>query len=87
MADTSFLGSINNQSLKFRVNNIASGQLNDSTTYFGYKAGLTNPALTHNIGIGSSALQNNNTTHNIAIGDSALYGNTAGGVTAIGYKR
>ncbi|MBK8520805.1 MAG: tail fiber domain-containing protein [Chitinophagaceae bacterium] len=86
VADTSFLGSINNQSLRFRVNNIASGQINDTTTYFGYKAGLTNPTLVHNIGIGSSALQNNNTTHNIAIGDSALYANAAGGVTAIGYK-
>ena len=38
-----------------------------------YKAGLSNPALPHNIGIGSGALQNNTTTHNIAIGDSALY--------------
>ena len=86
VADTSFLGSINNQSLKFRFNNTPSGQINDTTTYFGYKAGLTNPTLVHNIGIGSSALQNNNTTHNIAIGDSALYANAAGGVTAIGYK-
>jgi trimeric autotransporter adhesin len=85
VADTSFLGSINNKSLRLRYNNIASGQINDSTTYFGYKAGSANPTRTHNIGIGSNALQNNNATYNIAIGDSALYSNSAGGVTAIGY--
>ena len=81
-----FLGTTDANSLRLRYNNIFSGQINDSTTYLGYKAGLTNPALAHNIGIGPSALQNNNTTYNIAIGDSALYGNTAGGVIGIGYR-
>lgn len=67
-----FLGNCNYfNSLRLRYNNIFSGQINDSTTYLGYKAGLTNPELAHNIGIGPSALQNNNTSYNIAIGDSA----------------
>lgn len=81
-----FLGTTDANSLRLRYNNIFSGQINDSTTYLGYKAGLTNPALAHNIGIGPAALQNNTTTYNIAIGDSALYGNTAGGVIGIGYR-
>ena len=65
-----FLGTTDANSVRLRYNNIFSGQLNDTTTYFGYKAGLTNPALAHNIGIGPGALQNNTTTYNIAIGDS-----------------
>ncbi|HNK30404.1 MAG TPA: hypothetical protein PKG65_15835, partial [Ferruginibacter sp.] len=42
---TNFLGTTDANSIRLRYNNIFAGQVNDTTTYLGYQAGLTNPAL------------------------------------------
>lgn len=73
---TEFLGTIDNQPLKFRVNNIQAGELHPSNgnVFWGLRAGISNTSGTHNIAIGRDALTNNTTgDHLIAIGDSALF--------------
>ena len=85
-----FLGTTDNQPLKFRVNNIVSGEINPITNnlFFGPYTGQSNSSGGFNIGIGYKAL-NKNTTESgmIAIGDSALFSNVNGYTNiAIGQK-
>ena len=93
---THFLGTIDDQPLSFRVNNIRHGFLSNYNIFFGSNAGLLNTSGKYNIAIGSGALANStNRNKSIAIGDSALYNSATApeGSTlfqaenvAIGYK-
>jgi len=87
---TQFLGTTDNQPLRFRVNNIPAGELNpvNGNISLGQHAGEVDSAGFSNIAIGPGALQANTTSANqVAIGDSALLNNTTGtGNTALGSK-
>lgn len=74
-----FIGTTDNQSLVFKVNNEQSGLLNSNgTVSWGLHAGVNNTGFS-NIAIGSGALYHNTDRNNlIAIGDSALYNNGIG---------
>jgi hypothetical protein len=77
-----FLGTTNNQPLKFRINNQYAGEIDSvkSKTFFGYGAGKnTDSNGIRNVGIGFKALQfNTGGTENTAIGHQALLSNTTG---------
>ena len=83
-ATNQFIGTTDNQPLRFRINNIKAGELNPATgnIFWGKNAGQNsqnNITGANNIAIGTSALQNNTTgTYNIASGFSALFSNTTG---------
>ena len=88
---TEFIGTTDNQSLRFRVNNIWAGELHSTNrnAFLGINAGKSNTIGTLNAALGSAALSNNTGgSNNVAIGDSTLYafdGNiTLGGNTAVG---
>ena len=98
---SSFLGTTNSESLKFRVGNaerlqiINSGRFHVSNTsggntnlFFGQDAGNDSVTGSWNIGIGPKALFNNSTGGaNVAVGDQALTVNTTGiGNHGIGYR-
>lgn len=87
---TQFLGTTDNQPLRFRVNNIPAGELNPVTgnIYWGLQAGRFGTTGFSNIGIGAGALQSDSTNSNqVAVGDSALQNNTGGANnTAVGSK-
>jgi len=91
---SNFLGTTDNKALKFRVNNVVSGEINPSTSniFFGKSAGQMNTTGYSNVALGGAALFSNTGAHNlVAIGDSALYHQTADvsknfGNTAIGSK-
>lgn len=75
---TQFIGNIDNQPLRFRVNNIQTGELNASTgnVTWGLRAGLNNTTGSSNIAIGSGALRSNKAVSNlVAVGDSAMFKN------------
>ncbi|MFN0216355.1 MAG: tail fiber domain-containing protein [Saprospiraceae bacterium] len=77
---SSFIGTTNNCPLRFKVHNILSGSLNESTrnTYFGLGAGKTETGL-HNTGIGYQSLYNNSSgTANAGLGYGALNANKDG---------
>ncbi|MEP7239168.1 MAG: hypothetical protein ABI685_14910, partial [Ferruginibacter sp.] len=85
-----FIGTTNNQPLRFRVNNIKAGELNPSTgnISMGLRAGQDNTTGFSNISFGTDALKLNKSGFGlVAIGDSALFqndsGNPAPGVFAI----
>lgn len=85
---TDFIGTTDNKSLQFKVNNQLSGHidLGGINTYFGYGAGKSNATGYGNIGIGQGALGNSTGgIENVAVGENAL-GNLidGGGNTAIG---
>jgi len=76
---TQFVGTTDNQPLRFRINNIQAGELHPSTgnVFFGIRAGEGNTSGFSNVAIGKDALKFNATIGNlIAIGDSALFNNT-----------
>ena len=78
-AATNFIGTSDDQSLQFKVNNQRFGWLDkNNSVFFGASAGQVNTAY-GNIAIGSKALFNNTVIPNlVAIGDSALYNNGVG---------
>jgi len=80
---SNFMGTIDNQPIVFKVNNIRHGYLG-SSIFFGSEAGLINTSST-NIGIGTGALRNNTmSSDNTAIGHRSLYANSGGSNTALG---
>lgn len=84
---TDFIGTSDNQPLKFRTNNIPSGILSpQGATFFGYQAGISNEDNT-NTGFGASALGGNTWGwNNTAFGRQALGTNSTGCYnTAVGY--
>ena len=75
---TNFIGTTDNQSLNFRVNNVQSGKIDNSltATFFGYNAGAATTEI-NNTAFGHSALVGNTTgKENVAIGVNALFTNT-----------
>ena len=73
-----FLGTTDNQPLRFRINNIQAGELHPSTgnIFFGIGAGQSNTTGFSNVAIGTDALKfNKNSFGLVAIGDSALFNN------------
>ncbi len=93
---TQFIGNTDNQSLKFRINNIVAGELNPSGNIFlGMRAGQSNTNGYGNLGMGTDALRlNTGGLFNTAIGDSAMFNSNGdpGGNgynwsnTAVGFK-
>ncbi|HEV8271172.1 MAG TPA: tail fiber domain-containing protein [Chitinophagaceae bacterium] len=78
-AANQFLGTTDNQPLRFRINNIQTGELHPATgnIFWGLRAGQANITGFSNVAIGTDALKLNTTFGNlIAIGDSALFHNT-----------
>src|SRR5215203_2288860 len=72
-----FVGTTDNQPLRFRINNVQAGELNPSGNIFwGLRAGEGNTTGFSNIAIGTDALKfNKNSFGLVAIGDSALFNN------------
>ncbi len=77
-----FIGSTDNKSLKFRINNTVAGELNPlGDIYWGLRAGQSSTTAFSNIGIGADALKlNQGSIRNVAIGDSALYNTNGAGL-------
>lgn len=79
---TQFIGTTDNQPLRFRVNNASWGELNATTgnIYWGLRAGQNpnNIVTTGNIAIGTDAGRRNVRNGIVAIGDSALFNNGDG---------
>jgi len=84
-----FLGTTDNQPLKFRVNNATAGEINQTTnnTFLGLHSG-GNSTGTNNTAMGREALSSNTGGFaNTAIGSQALYSNMTGYFnTASGYN-
>ena len=80
-----FVGTIDNQPLFFRTNNIVSGEINPSgQTFLGSGSGRINTG-TDNTGIGNQTLYDNITGNgNVAIGTFSLHSNTANYNTGVG---
>src|SRR6188768_1732154 len=85
---TQFMGTTDNQPLRFRINNIRVGELHPATgnIFWGLRAGQANTGGTNNIAIGFESLLNNIVaSNNTAVGASSLSSNTIGQAnTAIG---
>ena len=84
---TNFLGTKDNNPLRFRVNNNAAGEidLNNGKTSFGYGAGQGS-AGTYSVAIGFKALTVNPGYENTAVGSYALQNSNAGSYNvALGY--
>jgi trimeric autotransporter adhesin len=85
---TNFIGTINAQSLRFRVNNLPAGEINfvNDNTNFGFQSFVANTTGFSTTAIGSKALFRNTTgSGNTALGKEALFQNTTGSAnTAIG---
>ena len=83
-----FLGTTDTGSLRFRVNNVASGIIsyNGSNTAFGYSSLIANTTGASNVALGKDALVSNTTgNNNSAFGTSSLFDLTTGyNNTAIG---
>ena len=78
-----FLGTTDNQPLRFRINNTWAGEINPtSSNYFlGLRAGVGNTSGYSNVAIGTDALSLNTSRNDlVAIGDSSLYHNGTGAV-------
>jgi len=85
---TNYVGTNDDQSLMFKVNNVAAGRIEDasatSSTSFGYQALLSNTGI-GNTAAGFKALFGNTTgTYNTAIGYNASAGTNLTNATAIG---
>jgi len=77
---TDFIGTIDDQALKFRIENEPFGELNRSikNVFFGERTGLNSTGI-NNIGMGYQALTSNTTGfNNIGIGNRVLEANTIG---------
>lgn len=87
-ATTNFVGTTDNVTLKFRVNNIHAGKLSvGNDVFLGYDAGTSNINV-YATGVGSYAMHNNTSgASNTAIGYSASYSNYSGAQnTAAGFN-
>ncbi|MBK9151786.1 MAG: hypothetical protein IPM26_12675 [Saprospiraceae bacterium] len=85
-----FIGTTDNQHLRFRLNNQTSGWIglpSDQNVFLGYISGQNNTGMS-NTGLGYKSLNANTTgTNNTAIGSGSLSNNTTGGNnTATGVK-
>lgn len=79
---TNFVGTTDNQPLRFRVNNLWAGEIQPATgnVFLGLRTGQKNTTGYSNVGIGRSALFNASLNSNIvAVGDSVLYNNGLNG--------
>ncbi len=87
-ADTNFLGTIDNQPLRFRVNNTHAGLLSKDNTFFGYRAGNLSLTGVDNTAFGYNSLSSvTSGKGNTALGTNALNRNTTGSYnTAIGVQ-
>jgi hypothetical protein len=76
---TDFIGTTDNQSLKFKVNNEHYGLLDSNgSILWGMHSGINNTGR-NNVAIGAKALYNNTDRSNlVAVGDSALFNNGIG---------
>jgi len=87
-AATQFIGTLDNQPLRFRVNNTWAGELNLSTgnTSLGVSANQLNSSGVNNTAIGRASLYSNTTGYsNTGLGNLSLYSNTtAYNNTAVG---
>ncbi|MEP7144481.1 MAG: tail fiber domain-containing protein [Ferruginibacter sp.] len=80
-SDTHFIGSINNQPLRFRVSDTWAGEIHPTSgnVFFGLDAGNANTTGLFNTGIGGHSLfAVTNGSYNTAAGYDALYSNTTG---------
>jgi hypothetical protein len=67
-----FIGTTDNQSLVFKVNNLHAGKLD---------------VVNGSVAFGPSALESNNASYNVSVGNSALKSNTLGSsLTAVGFE-
>jgi hypothetical protein len=86
---TDFLGSLNDQPIKFVVNGSSAGRISSQATgrtYLGARSGEINTG-NGNVGLGNFALYSGSASNNVAIGEFAMYGtpaSTGGGNIAIG---
>jgi len=78
-SSTDFIGTSDNQSLRFRVNNEHYGMLDtNGSILWGMHTGMNNTGYS-NVAIGTKALYNNTNIFNlVAVGDSALFNNGLG---------
>ncbi len=88
---TNFIGTTDNNALKFKVNNLLGGYIDpaNSIVTFGRNAGnIGTTTATSITALGSNALKSNSSgVNNTAVGDNALGANTTGAAnTAIGYN-
>jgi hypothetical protein len=77
---THFIGTSDNQPLRFKVNNVWAGEIHPSTgnLFLGINAGKGNTSGLLNTALGIAALNNNSSgNENVAIGDSSLYAQNA----------
>ncbi|MBL7740755.1 MAG: tail fiber domain-containing protein [Chitinophagaceae bacterium] len=84
-----FIGTTDNQPLRFRINNVKGGEIDPVTlsTFWGRGAGQNNFTGRSNVAIGVDALRSNQYGHNIiAVGDSALFNSAGFANTAVGSK-
>jgi hypothetical protein len=75
-----FLGTTDNQPLRFRINNLKSGQVNSNgNTALGYNSFSVSPTGINNVAIGAKSLQKLTTGYdNVAVGTESLLNNTTG---------
>ncbi len=76
-----FIGTTDNQPLRFRVNDVWAGEMHNSNenSFIGLNAGVSNTAGVKNSGFGVGVLSSNSTgEQNSAFGVSSLYSNTIG---------
>ncbi len=87
-ASINFLGTLDNNDLVFKRNNIHAGRLSETNTAFGFSSFKSNTSGNNNTAIGVSALEFNTTGfQNTAIGKSSLMLNSSGNYNvAIGYS-
>ncbi|CAM3331017.1 Tail fiber domain-containing protein [Flavobacterium longum] len=74
---TNFIGTIDNQDVIFKRNNVLSGRLGNNSTSFGVDA-LSGAMLNDNTAFGFNALRVNSVGNNTAFGSRALQANTVG---------
>lgn len=76
---TQFVGTTDNQPLRFRINNTRAGLLHIENSFFGWSSGLNHTTGFGNTGIGVEALKTNTTSnYNSAFGWRSLWSNTSG---------
>jgi trimeric autotransporter adhesin len=78
---TNFIGTTDNQPLRFRVNNLGAGEIHptNGNLFLGLGAGQSNTTGNNNTAVGNNALASNTTgDQNTAYGFTALYSNTTG---------
>ncbi len=81
-AANNFIGTTDNQSLRFKVNNNYAGEINASSNNVGFGIGAASSITTgnHNVSLGTAAMRSVTTgSYIVAIGDSALYSQVANG--------